>query len=123
MDEGMNVARFNFSHGEHAGHKEVGGCSVGAGWGGCQRLASHDADHTPICPHTQPTQVLDRVRKVAAAKGKHVGLALDTKGPEIRTAMLRGGKDILLVEGRGCGWSSAESRLRGSKQECCSVRR
>ncbi|KAI8465728.1 MAG: pyruvate kinase [Monoraphidium minutum] len=66
MDAGMNVARFNFSHGDHAAHKEV----------------------------------LDRVRAVAAAKGKHIGFALDTKGPEIRTAMLRGGKDILLEEGQ-----------------------
>jgi hypothetical protein len=51
-----------------------------------------------------PPQTLDRVRKVAAAKGKLIGVALDTKGPEIRTAMLRGGKDILLEEGeRGSG--------------------
>jgi hypothetical protein len=44
-------------------------------------------------------QVLDRVRRVAEAKGRHLGYALDTKGPEIRTAMLRGGKDIMLEEG------------------------
>ncbi len=46
-------------------------------------------------------QVLDRVRKVAAAKGAFLACALDTKGPEIRTAMLRGGKDIQLLEGEG----------------------
>ena len=82
MDAGMNVARFNFSHGDHAGHKAV----------------------------------LDRVRAVAAAKGKHVALALDTKGPEIRTAMLRGGKDILLEEGeqRHC---RAAAALLGAVKE------
>lgn len=30
----------------------------------------------------------------------HVATLLDTKGPEIRTAMLRGGKDIELKAGR-----------------------
>jgi pyruvate kinase len=66
IDAGMNVARFNFSHGDHAGHKEV----------------------------------LDRVRAVAAAKGALIATALDTKGPEIRTAMLRGGEDIFLEAGQ-----------------------
>ncbi|KAF8059377.1 hypothetical protein HT031_005182 [Scenedesmus sp. PABB004] len=67
LDAGMNVARFNFSHGDHDSHG----------------------------------QVLDRLRTVAAAKGAHhVATLLDTKGPEIRTAMLRGGKDIQLAKGQ-----------------------
>ncbi|KAF6260138.1 pyruvate kinase [Scenedesmus sp. NREL 46B-D3] len=66
VDAGMNVARFNFSHGDHAGHAEV----------------------------------LQRLRKVAAAKGRLLSYALDTKGPEIRTAMLRGGRDIQLTKGQ-----------------------
>jgi pyruvate kinase len=44
--------------------------------------------------------VLDRLRRVAAAKGSWVATMLDTKGPEIRTAMLRGGKDIELKKGQ-----------------------
>jgi hypothetical protein len=40
--------------------------------------------------------------QVAASKGAHVAFALDTKGPEIRTAMLKGGKDIMLKTG---GWT------------------
>jgi pyruvate kinase len=39
------------------------------------------------------------VLQVAAAKGKLLSYALDTKGPEIRTAMLKGGKDIMLTKG------------------------
>jgi pyruvate kinase len=37
---------------------------------------------------------------VAASKEVIIGCLLDTKGPEIRTAMLRGGKDIELVKGQ-----------------------
>eukprot|EP00775_Hariotina_reticulata_P004018 gene4018-4268_t len=66
IDAGMNVARFNFSHGDHEGHGAV----------------------------------LERLRKVAADKGKILAYALDTKGPEIRTAMLKDGKDIMLTAGQ-----------------------
>eukprot|EP00798_Chlamydomonas_sp_ICE-L_P024510 gene24510-10112_t len=66
IDAGLNVARFNFSHGDHKGHFEV----------------------------------LERFRKISAAKGKHTAVLLDTKGPEIRTAMLRGNKPIDLVAGQ-----------------------
>eukprot|EP00798_Chlamydomonas_sp_ICE-L_P012267 gene12267-15413_t len=66
IDAGMNVARFNFSHGTHASHQEV----------------------------------LDRLRKVAADKGCHIAVLLDTKGPEIRTAMLRNHQPIELVAGQ-----------------------
>ncbi|KIY96424.1 pyruvate kinase [Monoraphidium neglectum] len=62
LDAGMNVARFNFSHGSQESHKEV----------------------------------LDRLRAVAALKGRNIAYLLDTKGPEIRTAMLKGGKNLEL---------------------------
>ena len=47
---GMNVARLNFSHGDHESHKER----------------------------------IDQVRKVSTRLGRHVGIMLDTKGPEVR---------------------------------------
>ena len=37
---------------------------------------------------------------MAAAKGSHVATMLDTKGPEIRTAMLAGGRSIELHAGQ-----------------------
>jgi pyruvate kinase len=78
LDAGMDVIRLNFSHGSHEGHQEV----------------------------------LDRFRKVAAAKGEEKkaafglsgapewGVLLDTKGPEIRTAMLRDHQPIQLEAGQ-----------------------
>ena len=72
LDAGLGVARFNFSHGEHAAHQEV----------------------------------LDRFRKVVAeraasgGKGQFAACLLDTKGPEVRTAMLKDGKDIELEAGQ-----------------------
>ncbi|GMO25264.1 MAG: pyruvate kinase [Termitinemataceae bacterium] len=62
---GMNVARFNFSHGSHEYH--------GAG--------------------------IERVREAAAAEGAVVALLLDTKGPEIRTGVLKDDKPLLLSKG------------------------
>ncbi|GFE53317.1 pyruvate kinase [Babesia ovis] len=67
IDAGMNVCRFNFSHGTHESQQ----------------------------------QMLDKVRE-AMAKRPHanIGLLLDTKGPEIRTGLLKDHKPITLVQGQ-----------------------
>jgi pyruvate kinase len=66
VQNGMNVARFNFSHGTQESHFEV----------------------------------LQRLRAVYAAVSSNAATLLDTKGPEIRTAMLRGGKNVKLEKGQ-----------------------
>lgn len=63
---GMNVARFNFSHGSYEEHAE--------------RIAL--------------------VRQVSEQLGIPVALMLDTKGPEIRTGLLKDGKKISLEQGK-----------------------
>jgi pyruvate kinase len=40
------------------------------------------------------------VQVISDKHAHHVATLLDTKGPEIRTAMLRGGKDIELQAGQ-----------------------
>ena len=51
IENGMNVARLNFSHGTHADHKAK----------------------------------IDLIKEIRGEMGAHVGIMLDTKGPEIRT--------------------------------------
>lgn len=63
---GMNVARFNFSHGDHDYHKET----------------------------------LDNLRQAVKNTGIMVAIALDTKGPEIRTGFLKDGKPVKFEAGR-----------------------
>jgi pyruvate kinase len=50
--------------------------------------------------HDEHQRVFDRFKSVCAAKGSHAAVLLDTKGPEIITAMLRDGKDIELEAGQ-----------------------
>lgn len=64
MQSGMNVARFNFSHGSYEEH--------------AMRIAL--------------------VKSVAEEVGIPVALMLDTKGPEIRTGLLKDGKKVCLQE-------------------------
>ena len=63
---GMDVARFNFSHGSHEEHKN--------------RFL--------------------QLRRLAEEENVPVAALLDTKGPEIRTGVLKDGKKVLLKEGQ-----------------------
>eukprot|EP00274_Cyanoptyche_gloeocystis_P006550 CAMPEP_0196663976 /NCGR_PEP_ID=MMETSP1086-20130531/55002_1 /TAXON_ID=77921 /ORGANISM="Cyanoptyche gloeocystis , Strain SAG4.97" /LENGTH=510 /DNA_ID=CAMNT_0042000013 /DNA_START=83 /DNA_END=1615 /DNA_ORIENTATION=- len=66
IDAGMNVARLNFSHGDHTSH------------GNC----------------------IKNVREACARKNAHVALCLDTKGPEIRTGVLKNHQAVDIVTGQ-----------------------
>ena len=66
MKAGMNVARFNFSHGSHEEQKRR----------------------------------IDQVKETRARLKMPVGLLLDTKGPEIRTGLLKDEKKVILQEGQ-----------------------
>ncbi len=66
LKTGMNVARFNFSHGTHASHK----------------------------------QALDNLREAMKKTGLNCATMLDTKGPEIRTGLLKDHKPIQLKMGQ-----------------------
>ena len=61
------------------------------------RALTHSHTHTHVKPSMQ---VLDRVRGVAAKKDRLIAVMLDTKGPEIRTAMLRNHEPIELTAGQ-----------------------
>ena len=63
---GMDVARFNFSHGDYAAQSKR----------------------------------LEQLVRVREAQGVPVATLLDTKGPEIRTGMLKDEKKVTLVEGQ-----------------------
>ena len=62
---GMDIARFNFSHGSHEEQKGR----------------------------------MDALKKIRQEEGKHIAILLDTKGPEIRTGLLKDGQKVELVEG------------------------
>ena len=66
IEAGMDIARFNFSHGDHEEH-------LGR---------------------------LTLLKKLRSEMGLPVAALLDTKGPEIRTGLLEGGKKITLKDGQ-----------------------
>ncbi len=65
-ESGMDVARFNFSHGSHEEHKER----------------------------------MDMLKSVREEVGRPIAILLDTKGPEIRTGLLKDGKKVTLEQGQ-----------------------
>lgn len=69
--------------------------------------AEHHLDETDLCrlnfshgDHDSHLEVLQRFRAAAASRTSHAACLLDTKGPEIRTAMLQGGQPIQLEQGQ-----------------------
>ena len=65
MGAGMDVARFNFSHGSHDEHRAR----------------------------------MERLRKVRGELDSPCAMLLDTRGPEIRTGRLAGGRPVELAAG------------------------
>lgn len=66
VENGMDIARFNFSHGDHAEQKAR----------------------------------MDMLKSVREEAGVPVAILLDTKGPEIRTGLLKGGQKVELKAGQ-----------------------
>lgn len=66
VEHGMDIARFNFSHGDYAEQKER----------------------------------MDMLKAVREEVGKPVAILLDTKGPEIRTGLLKGSQKVTLEAGQ-----------------------
>lgn len=71
---GMDIARFNFSHGSHEEQKER----------------------------------MDMIKSVREEVGRPIAILLDTKGPEIRTGLLKGGSKVVLEEGQKFTLSTKE---------------
>ena len=65
-ENGMDIARFNFSHGDHKEQKER----------------------------------MDMLKSVREEVGKPIAILLDTKGPEIRTGILKNGQKVTLQAGQ-----------------------
>ena len=65
IQNGMDIARFNFSHGSYEEQKER----------------------------------IDRLKELRMEEKKPIAILLDTKGPEIRTGLLKGGQKVVLEAG------------------------
>ena len=83
VKNGMNVARFNFSHGDHEEQRER----------------------------------MNLLKNVREELDRPVAILLDTKGPEIRTGLLEGGKKVTLKEGSEFILYTEE--MTGNENGCC----
>lgn len=89
LDAGMNVARLNFSHGDHKSHGQ---------------------------------SVANLKEALKQRPDKHCAIMLDTKGPEIRTGMLKDGQPIELVMGQTLDIVTDYAIEGDTKQIACSYK-
>ena len=94
IEKGMNVARLNFSHGDH----EV----------------------VPNYSHQYHAKTVENVKEASTITGVPIGIMLDTKGPEIRTGFLENHKPIELVEGQLLEITNDYTFLGNNKKIACS---
>lgn len=87
LDAGMNVARLNFSHGDHAYHLKS-------------------------LRNLRQAVALRRARGINC----HCAVLMDTKGPEIRTGLLEGGKSLTLVPGQFVEFTSRDYDQPGNER-------
>lgn len=82
IDSGMDIARFNFSHGDHEEQKGR----------------------------------MDLLKEVRKEAKKPIAILLDTKGPEIRTGVLEGGKKVTLCQGDT--FTLTTEKISGTSEKC-----
>ena len=75
IESGMCIARMNFSHGDH----EV-----------CDIIVYMSCAHVIPCQQYHANTVANVRKAVLQVPDRYVAIALDTKGPEIRTGLLKG---------------------------------
>ena len=119
MDAGMNVARFNFSHGDHAGHNEV-----------LQRLRKVAAQKarnigTFIESPNSTGSWIPLIHSLSLTHTISLSLStailLDTKGPEIRSGFFEEGlKKLDLVKGETITLTTDYTFLGNPRKLACS---
>ena len=91
IDAGVNVVRMNFSHGDH----EVRTCFSGES----SRVKCF-LTLVALALMQFHQKTLINAKTAANNKKKIIAVMLDTKGPEIRTGTLEGGKEVELLKGQ-----------------------
>ena len=65
--------------------------------------------------HETHAKMIEKMRGIAKEKGKNIAILLDTKGPEIRTIKLQGGKDVELKAGQTFTLTTDETVIGNSE--------
>lgn len=92
IDSGLNVVRLNFSHGSHEVRSPTSDFGLSF---------LHACTMTSFSSPQRHAETVALVREVADERpGCNIAIMLDTKGPEIRTGMLKDHADVELVAGQ-----------------------
>ncbi len=99
---GMNVARMNFSHGDHKVFAYTCVCEFEITLIPSHQHINHTNTITLTHQHINQfhLQSIVNIRKAVEQTGITCAIMLDTKGPEIRTGLLKDDKPVILQAGQ-----------------------